>query len=98
MLAVTGQTEWLLLGGMWTWGLWIRKAVECFKWGLMDYTVRSREDSDAGLMQAMMAWLKRFEKRILVCSLEIVPSCDVLTLSGHFLPFPHPPTPKKKSV
>lgn len=42
--------------------------------------------SGAGLMQTMMAWLKRSEKRMLVCNLELVPSCDILTLSGRAPP------------
>ena len=36
-----------MLRGMWTLGLWIRKAVECFKWGFMSHTSRSMEDSGA---------------------------------------------------
>jgi hypothetical protein len=34
----------LLFGRMWIWGLRIWKAVECFKWGLMDYSSRNMED------------------------------------------------------
>jgi hypothetical protein len=29
---------------MWIRGLWIWKAVECFKWGLVDYHSRNMED------------------------------------------------------
>ena len=32
-IAVIGLTM-LLFERMWIWGLWIWKAVECFKWGL----------------------------------------------------------------
>ena len=35
----------LLFGGIWIWGLW--KAVECFKWSLMDQPSRNMEDIDA---------------------------------------------------
>lgn len=35
----------VLLGGMWTLGLWVRKAVECFKCCLVGNTYRSMEDS-----------------------------------------------------
>jgi hypothetical protein len=34
----------LLFGRMLIWGLWIWKAVECFKWGLMGYPSRNMED------------------------------------------------------
>jgi hypothetical protein len=34
----------ILLGRMWIWGLWIWKAVECFKWGLMGYPSGNMED------------------------------------------------------
>ena len=33
-----------LFGGMWILGLWIWKAVECCKWGLMDCPSRNLED------------------------------------------------------
>jgi hypothetical protein len=29
---------------MWIWGLWIWKAVECFKWGLVGQPSRNMED------------------------------------------------------
>jgi hypothetical protein len=29
---------------MWIWGLWIWKAVECFKWGLMGYPSKNMKD------------------------------------------------------
>ena len=34
----------LLFERMWILGLWIWKAVECFKWGLMGYPSRNMED------------------------------------------------------
>jgi hypothetical protein len=34
----------LLFGRMWIWGLWIWKAMECFKWGLMSHSSRNMED------------------------------------------------------
>lgn len=36
----------LLFRGMWTLGIWIRKAVEYFNWGLMSNPSRNMEDSD----------------------------------------------------
>jgi hypothetical protein len=38
----------LLFERMWIWGLWIGKAVECFKWGLMGHPSRNMEDFVAG--------------------------------------------------
>ena len=38
----------LLFERMWIWGLWIWKAVECFKWGLMGHPSRNMEDFVAG--------------------------------------------------
>ena len=37
----------VLFGGMWIWGLGILKAVECFKWSLMNHSIRNMEDVDA---------------------------------------------------
>ena len=34
-----------LFGGMWTLGLWTRKAVEYFKWALIGHFSRSMDDS-----------------------------------------------------
>jgi hypothetical protein len=34
----------LLFGGMWILGLWIQKAVKCFKWDLMDYPIMNMID------------------------------------------------------
>jgi hypothetical protein len=34
----------LLFGRMWVWELWIWKAIECLKWGLMGYSSRNMED------------------------------------------------------
>jgi hypothetical protein len=42
-IAVIGLTMFLF-GRMWIWGLWIWKAFECFKWGLMGYPRRIAED------------------------------------------------------
>ena len=38
----------LLFERMWILGLWICKAVECFKWGLMGHLGRNMEDFVAG--------------------------------------------------
>ena len=38
----------LLFERMWILGLWIWKAVECFKWGLMGHPSRNMEDFVAG--------------------------------------------------
>jgi hypothetical protein len=43
---VIGLTR-LLFRIMWALRLWIRKAAEHFKWGLMDHISRSKEDSGA---------------------------------------------------
>lgn len=50
----TGDWDIAMLGltmfffeGMWIWGLWIRKAVECFKGELMSYPSRNIEDIGA---------------------------------------------------
>ena len=37
----------VLVGGIWTLGLWVRTAVDCFKHGLMDHSSKSMEDSGA---------------------------------------------------
>ena len=42
-IAVIGLTI-LLFGRMWVWELWIWKAIECLKWGLMGYSSRNMED------------------------------------------------------
>jgi hypothetical protein len=34
----------ILFGGMWILGLWIWKAIECFKWDLMGHSSRNMED------------------------------------------------------
>jgi hypothetical protein len=41
-IAVIGLTM-LLLGGMWSLRLWVRKAVECFKWSLVNRPSRDME-------------------------------------------------------
>jgi hypothetical protein len=46
-IAVIGLTM-LLFERMWIWGLCIWKAMECFKWGLMDHPSRNMEDLVAG--------------------------------------------------
>ena len=45
-IAMTGLTM-LFVGRMWNFGLWIRKAVDCFKGLLGDHTCRNMEDTDA---------------------------------------------------
>jgi hypothetical protein len=42
-IAMIGLTM-LLFERIWIWGLWIWKAVECFKWGLMCYPSRNMKD------------------------------------------------------
>lgn len=60
-IAVTGWTR-LIVGGMWTLGLWIRKEVECFKWSLMGHMSRIIEDNaesnldDGGSGQEVPEW------------------------------------------
>jgi hypothetical protein len=46
-IAVIGLTM-LLFERMWVLGLWIWKAVECFKWALMGHPSRNMEDFVAG--------------------------------------------------
>jgi hypothetical protein len=38
----------LVYGVMWIWGLWIKIAEKCFKWGLMEHNSRSMDKSGAG--------------------------------------------------
>jgi hypothetical protein len=45
-VAVTGLTM-LLFGGVWALRLWIRKAMDCFKWSLMVHANRSTEELGA---------------------------------------------------
>jgi hypothetical protein len=40
----------LLFERMWIWELWILKAVECFKWGLMGHPRRNMEDLLLGVI------------------------------------------------
>ena len=72
----------LLFEGVWVLGLWNGKTCECIKYCLMVHGNRSMEDSDAecdlmncgGLMKLCdLMKLKRFQKRIIVYCLEIVP-------------------------
>ena len=42
-IVVIGLTM-LLSERMWIWELWIWKAVECFKWGIMGYPSKNRKD------------------------------------------------------
>jgi hypothetical protein len=42
-ITVIGLTM-ILFGRMWILGLWIWKAVECFKWALMNYPSKNMED------------------------------------------------------
>ena len=60
-IAVIGLTM-LLFERMWIWGLWIWKAVECFKWGLIGYT--SRNMGEYLLLRVILiawTWPKRFQ-------------------------------------
>ena len=72
----------LFLRGTWIWGVWIKKAVECFKWGLVGHPSRNIEDTGAegelnsgGLAQEVS---KNFRNH----------SCDILVknVAGCFLP------------
>jgi hypothetical protein len=65
-IAVVGLTMLLLRG------MWIRKAVECFKWGLMGHPRKNMEDSGAEGDLNCGVWFKRFQRRILVCCLEVI--------------------------
>ena len=63
----------LLFGRMWVLGLWIRKAAECFKWGLVGHSSRNTKDNDTEGDLTVWAWVKSFQRKgILVCCLEIV--------------------------
>lgn len=59
--AVMGRTR-LVVGGMWTLGLWIRKEVERFKWSLMGHTSRIIKDNaesnlnDGGSGEGVSEW------------------------------------------
>ena len=46
VIAVIGMTIFLF-GGIWMLGLWIRRAGELFRWGLMGQTIRNMEGSGA---------------------------------------------------
>ena len=41
------RPDQVLFGVIWIWGVWVRKAVECFKHCLMGHASRSMEDSGA---------------------------------------------------
>ena len=58
----------LLLGGIRSLGLWIRKAAECIKWGLMGHPSRNLEGSgvEGGLNCADLAQEVSEEKNICV--------------------------------
>jgi hypothetical protein len=62
----------LLFGRMWILGLWIWKANESFKWGLMGHPRRIVEDFVAEGYLNCEVWLSRFQRRILICALETV--------------------------
>ena len=68
----------LLFGGVCAWVLWVRKAVECFKHCLMDYTSRVMEDSGAegDLNCGDLALEVPEEKNFSICLREC--SCDSL--------------------
>ena len=55
-----------LFGGIGALGLWVRKAAECIKWGLMDHRSRNLEGSGAecGLNCADLAQEVSEEKNI----------------------------------
>ena len=75
----------LLFEGILTWGLWIRKAVECLKFCIMSHSSRNMEDSGAeydlncGFLDQEVP-----EEKILVCGLEII-LCYFGEESGCFL-------------
>ena len=62
-IAVIGMIM-LLFERIWIWGLWIWKAVEWFKWGLIGYPSRSMEDfvAESALNHADLAQEVSVEK------------------------------------
>ena len=63
----------LLVGQMWTMGLWIRKAAECFKQSLMEHISRSKEDSAVLSNVDYHSPAQMFQRRrILISGPEIV--------------------------
>jgi hypothetical protein len=56
-----------LFGGLWIWGLWIWKAVEYFKWDLMDLPSRNMEDigAECDLNCADLAQVVSVEKNLI---------------------------------
>ena len=64
---------WLVLifGGMWIWGRWIWKAVECFKWGLMGHPSRNMENIGAeGDLNSRTLAQRFWRRRILEYCIE----------------------------
>ena len=73
-------------GGMWTLGLWVRKAMECFKYGIMGHTSRSVEDGgvEDDLNCGGPAQEVSEEKNFSMLLGDS--SCDILVKNGCFLP------------
>jgi len=44
-----------MIGRMWSWGLWIWKTMECFKWSLMGYPSKNMKEFATDLMCVDMA-------------------------------------------
>jgi hypothetical protein len=57
---------------MWIWGLWIWKAVKCFKWVVVGYPSRNMEDIVDESDLDCASWSKTFQWRISVCGLETI--------------------------
>lgn len=62
----------LWFGGMWALGIWIRKAIKCFKFSLMAHTSKSMEDRIPEGDLNCGVWLKGFQRRISVYCLAII--------------------------
>jgi hypothetical protein len=63
----------LLFGKMWIWRLWIWTVMECFKWSIMRYTSRNKEDFVTVSYLNCVDLAERFQRRrISVCGMETV--------------------------
>jgi hypothetical protein len=51
-----------LSGGMWILGLFFKKVVKCFKWGLMEHSSRNIKDIGAGVNSGVLAQEVSVEK------------------------------------
>jgi hypothetical protein len=83
--AVIGLTM-LLFGRKWIWGLWIWKAMDCFKWSLMGHPRRNMKDfvANSDLNCGSLA-LEVFEEKNFSMWPRDCP-CDIGEECGCFLP------------